>query len=129
MKKLIFSFLFLLIVFAPGCKKDNSNPADSNSGIYDVNGSWSGKTSQNEDISFRFEENLMRELNIKINAPGGSYGQHTSSILCGIENNSFSYSTTTQMGKFELAGNFRNSNLSEGTFKLGTTEGTWSASK
>jgi hypothetical protein len=129
MKKLIFLFFVLLFVSLPGCKKDSSNPADSNTVNYNVNGSWNGKTSQNEDISFRFEENLIREMNIKINVSGGSYGQHTSSILCGIENNSFSYSTTTQMGKFELAGNFKNSNSSAGTFKLGTTEGTWSASK
>jgi hypothetical protein len=129
MKKLLFLFFFLLFVFLPGCKKDSSNPSDSNTGNYNFNGSWSGKTSQDEDITFRFEQNLMRELNVKINVSGGGLTQHVSSILCGIENNSFSYSTTTQMGKFELAGNFKNSNSSAGTFKLGTTEGTWSASK
>ncbi|RPI04779.1 MAG: hypothetical protein EHM64_08810 [Ignavibacteriae bacterium] len=128
MKVFILSFFYLSIMFFPGCSKDE-NPIDPNTGNYKVDGSWTGKTSQGENISFRIEGDWMRQLNIKINVSGGAYTQNTSSMICLVEKNSFSYATTTTMGRLEFSGTFKSSTSSEGTFSLNSTGGTWSAAK
>ena len=112
-KILIILFLSVLMVISQtGCKKDNDNDPDPNQ-ITNVNGSWSGKTSQNEDLSFVIESNVMTTI---YSSPS-------------VTNNSFSLSTSTSTGTLYITGNFTSNTSAEGTFKLNSTEGTWTATK
>ena len=120
-------FLLSFLVIQNGCKKDNDNDPDQNQ-ITNVNGSWSGKTSQNENLSFIVESNVVTTFSIKIITPGFIL-EITIYSSPSVTNNSFSLSTSTSTGTLYITGNFTSNTSAEGTFKLNSTEGTWTATK
>jgi hypothetical protein len=119
MKKIIFPLALSVVILFQGCGKDEAT--NSTAGNYSINGNWSGTTSLNENFAFAVADDWIRELHITV----GSYSQYTSSMISYIENNSFSYSS----GDLKITGNFHSSHSATGTFKYGSTQGTWSATK
>ena len=111
-----------------GCKKDSDNGSDPNQ-ITNVNGSWSGKTSQNEDISFTIASNAVTTFNIKLFTPGLFLNITMYSTVSTVQNNSFSWSTSVSTGTLHITCNFTSNTSAEGTFKLNSTEGTWTATR
>ena len=119
---LLFSFLIL----QNGCKKDDGPDSPQ---ITNVNGSWSGKTSQNEDISFTIASNAVTTFNIKLFTPGLFLNITMYSTVSTVQNNSFSWSTSVSTGTLHITCNFTSNTSAEGTFKLNSTEGTWTATR
>jgi len=112
----IFFFLF-------GCEKDDSGPK-----ITDVNGNWSGKTNQNENVTFSVATNSVSVFSIKVITP--SFTQETSlwPSDCPVTANSFSLSGGDSPTLY-ITGKFESNTTSKGTFSLGSTSGTWTATK
>lgn len=129
MKKLVILSLSVLIIFS-GCKKDDSNPTTPDTPqITNINGNWSGKTSQNENVSFTVVSNVVKSFNIKIITPGWTQETKVSGTICTVLDNHFFFSSYSSMATLYITGTFESNTSSEGTFKLSTTEGTWSATK
>lgn len=130
MRKLILLSLSLLIIFLSSCKKDDSNPITPDTPrITNINGNWSGKTSQNENISFTIESDVMKSFNIKIITPGWTQDTKVSGTICTVVDNSFHFSSYSSMSTLYITGIFKSNTSSEGAFELSSTEGTWSATK
>jgi hypothetical protein len=118
----LFSVLFL---FAIGCSKDDSPTGPT---ITNVNGNWSGKTSQTENISFTVSNNSVTTLSIKVVTP--SFVQESSvwPSNCKVADNSFSLSIPGSP-VMNVSGQFKSNTSSDGTFSIGSTSGTWTATK
>ena len=117
-----------MVIIQTGCKKDTDNdPAPPQ--ITNVNGSWSGKTSQNENVSFTIESNVVKTFFIKLITPVYILEITIYSTLPTVTNNSFSFSSTVSTGTLYITGNFTSNTTAEGTFKLNSTEGTWTATR
>ena len=130
---ILSAFLIIaMTTFTMGCKKDESPITPS---IIDANGSWRGKTSQNENISFTVSSDSVTFFKIKTVHPSGASDEvWWNPPECVVRNNSFSlciYETPCVTDKF------KSSTSSEGTFtsiwnnagRLDTISGTWAASK
>lgn len=128
MKKLILLAISFLIITLSSCKKDDSNPTTPDTPqITNINGNWSGKTSQNENVSFTVVSDMVKSFNIKIRTPAYTQEIKISGTLSGVVDHWFLfYSSTTGL---TITGKFNSNTSSEGTFGLSSTEGTWSATK
>jgi hypothetical protein len=119
-------FLFCaLFLFAIGCSKDDSPTGPT---ITDVNGNWSGKTNQNENISFTVSNNSITTLGMKVITPSFTQESNTWPSNCKVTDNSFSLSMPGQPTLY-VTGQFKSNTSSEGTFSIGSTSGTWTATK
>jgi hypothetical protein len=128
MRKLILLSLSLFIIFLSSCKKDDSNPTTPDTPqITNINGNWSGKTSQNENVSFTVVSDMVKSFNIKIRTPSYTQEITISGTLSGVVDKSFLFYSSTS--GLSITGNFKSNTSSEGTFNLSTTQGTWSATK
>lgn len=121
---IIHTFLIIgIFLFTIGCEKDDDSPKITN-----VNGDWSGKTSQNENITFTVTTNSVTEFTIKVVTPSFTAETSVWPANCKVADNSFSLSgggTPT----LNVSGEFKSNTSSKGTFNLGSTSGTWTATK
>lgn len=128
-KSILLCISFLIIIFS-SCKKDDSNPTNSPPPqITNINGTWSGKTIQNENVSFTVESDKVTSFNIKIISPGWTQESKVSGTICTVLDNHFAFSSYSSMATLYITGTFKSNTSSEGTYKLSTTEGTWSSTK
>lgn len=112
----------VLFIFLVECGKDNPTSPK----ITNVNGNWSGKTSQNENMSFTVSSDSVTFFKIKVITPGQTSETWQYPTDCVVTNNSFSLNMS---GYVTITGNFKSNTSSEGTFISGSTSGTWSATK
>ena len=114
-----FLFCVVLFLFLTGCK-----PA-----IYTVDGSWSGTTSQGQNVSFTVVSNGITYFKIKIlTGGGGSVESQTWPSSCPITDNSFTLSLSGSVA-INITGEFTSNTKADGSFSLGSISGTWTASR
>jgi hypothetical protein len=119
----------VLMCFLFDCGKDSpTSPA-----ITDINGNWSGRTNQNESVSFTISSNSVTFFKIKIVHPSGASTEVSQNPTnCIVSNNSFSLDF---YGNPSVTCKFKSNTTAEGTFTSTwtssptTVSGTWTTSK
>jgi hypothetical protein len=115
-KGICISFIFIVIFcLILGCKKDDNT---------DINGKWTGKTSQNQKISFTIDNNNITYIDISVLNTNSKMNM-TFITMDEIIDNSF----TSINYDMEISGKFQSKTSSNGTFKMGSITGTWTATK
>lgn len=117
-----------IFLFTSGCSKDDDSSGPTAPVITNVNGNWSGKTNQNENVTFTVADNAVTYCSIKIVTPSFTQTSSAWPSSCKVSNNAFSLSIPGSPS-VSVSGQFKSNTTSEGTFTLGSTTGTWSASK
>lgn len=137
MKKYIFLPLLLLVVsiMSTSCRKEQTNNADLSPA--DLNGTWTGTTSQGKTFSFNVSGGSVSNIYIGYSLSGScSPSPIGSQLYSSYPINGTSFSTTGSLG---ISGAFSSGSNASGSFAINftgnpagcssTASGTWSASK
>ena len=120
----IILLIAFTLIFTTSCEKEKDQEAPK---ITDIEGSWSGITSQGENISFTVSNDSVGGFTMNVLIPNGS-SELTFLSTFLITN----YSFTIQYSMFNgvsIWGTFKSNTESEGTFEHDGISGTWTAAK
>ncbi len=128
--------VFVLLLFSLGvlisCSKNSTEPENEN--ITNINGNWTGTTSQGYEVFFTIVSSSVTVFSIKVRTVGFTSTMRTEaiagySITAVSPKNTFSL----QMGKFPdtcyIGASFTSNTTCEGTYSYRGESGSWSANK
>ena len=123
-----FSFIFfILFIFLFSCDKNNPTEPEK---ITDINGNWSGSTSQGYNFTFTVSNNKITKWHIKVKSGGITQDINTYSCSVLIANNEFTLSSGYWPNPtLDVDGEFRSNTKCKGSLEFSGTSATWSTTK
>ncbi|MFX0136395.1 MAG: hypothetical protein ACFFDN_22325 [Candidatus Hodarchaeota archaeon] len=126
-KQILFLLLIIIIFCFLSC--DKKNPTEPVK-ITDINGNWSGNTSQGYNFTFTVSNNKITKWHIKVKSGGMTQDINTYSCSVSINNNKFTLSHGYwPQPELDINGEFKSNTKCNGSFDFSGTTGTWSTSK
>jgi len=120
-KGIIGSIIFCLLFTVVACDKNPTAPE-----ITDINGSWSGTTSQNNSFTLTIANDKITKWKIKVQS--GGMTQEVNTYYCSVPITDHMFTLTSggwPQPKLRIEGEFKSNSKCKGTFSFGGTDGSW----